>query len=231
MELLEKLEVLEAKEDDSSSALPPAEQLIANIKASREPTELRRYESGPARTGHRIVYSVAGPDGHAPLDVYGAPYVRGASTGEYAGGVCGYEYRRQDAAGQYIPGDYAVVLRAAEAPRGVISWAYTPVVDEARIDTETETVAVKVGKTTEYEVRPIIDKDGAFVTKAPVVTGGVNLIIDGMLDILVGAGLVHWYWRSLEELETDPGETAKEVLAAWPKEWVGDEGLRLLEIS
>jgi hypothetical protein len=228
---MEPLEETFDAQADQRAEPTAAEQLIASIKASREPTELRRYESSAPRTGTRIVYSVAGPDGHAPLDVYGAPYVRGPSTGEYAGGVTGYEYRTRDAAGQYVPGDYAIVLRAAEAPRGVISWAYMPVVDESTIDTETETVEVKVGKATEYEVRPVVGEDGQPVYRDPVITEGVNLIIDGMLDMLVGAGLVHAYWPSLDALVADEGNIASEVFKSWPKEWASENGLQMLEIS
>jgi hypothetical protein len=231
MEPLEEFETFDAPVDAPAEEPTAAEQLIASIKSSRQPTELRRYESSAPRTGTRIVDSVSGPDGHAPLDVYGAPYVRGPSTGEYAGGVTGYEYRTRGPDGQYVPGDYAIVLRAADAPRGVISWAYMPVVDETRIDTETDTVAAVVDGKQEYQVVPVIDKEGQPVYRKPVVTQGVNLIIDGMLDMLVGAGLVHWYWRSLEELETDPGETAAEVRKNWPSDWAGDSGLTMLQIS
>ena len=106
-----------------------------------------------------------------------------------------------------------------------------PVVDESTIDAETETVKVKVGKVTEYQVCALRDEDGQPVCKPPVVTKGVNLIIDGMLDMLVGAGLVHWYWRDIEDLETDPGETAAEVRKNWPSDWTGESCLTMLEIS
>ena len=225
------------------------EAIVAEVTESKKSTPLRRVTRGLERTGVRIVYSIAGEDGHAPLQEYGRPYVRGPEVGPYEGNIMGYEYRTRDASGAYVPHDYAIVLRAAPVEgRGVVSWAYTPIADETIEEAETEEVQVEIpgedivklvkgkqvitkGVSTFSTETSVVLVDGAVKYKAPVVKEARNGVIDGMLDMLVGAGLGHWYWRSLEELEKDTGETAAEVRKNWPQEWVGENGLRMLEIS
>ena len=111
----------DAKETASDVGVKVDVPEIVNVTPLIVPEDRSRQVNQP-----RLVYSIVGSDGHAPLQDYSAPYVRGPEAPMYLGKITGWEYRVPQADGTWEPGNFALILAAARTERGVLSWVYVP---------------------------------------------------------------------------------------------------------